>query len=247
MSDLKPGPCLVCGVTTKNRCSSGAKTGISLMFCSAAHQRLVWHAHKHFCGPGKAHPFQWPLLTEDEAREVIANKRVGMRGGRSLVEYLPSIAPHDVDTLVRACTRPGPSILPGERISSLLTLFRFLEYMRSTAEGRFRTPDREVDVLRRIAGFYTLFALSSLLPHDSRSSAPLILHQHVVHHALSESSDRTANAGRRDPELKQLSISSLTRLRELVAAEPAIPARALIRLTQMEDFLVREKFVLPGV
>ncbi|GAA5903826.1 hypothetical protein JCM8208_006590 [Rhodotorula glutinis] len=63
--------CLVCGIETKNRCSKCAKAGISLGFCSPAHQQLVWNVHKRVCGPGKGNPFAWPLLTKAESREVI--------------------------------------------------------------------------------------------------------------------------------------------------------------------------------
>ena len=33
--------CLVCGIKTENRCSSCAKAGIDLFFCSPDHQKLV--------------------------------------------------------------------------------------------------------------------------------------------------------------------------------------------------------------
>ena len=41
MSSMQVKVCLVCGVETKNRCSSCAKAGIDLFFCSADHQALV--------------------------------------------------------------------------------------------------------------------------------------------------------------------------------------------------------------
>lgn len=286
MSNLKPGPCLVCGVETKNRCSNCAKTGLSNFFCSASHQKLVrvpffnplapgdggadalllqvWYAHKHFCGPGKAHPFTWPLLSEDEAREIIANKASDVRDhcGRALVQCLPQYHPDDIDVrrldrdpaldpaltsapskrLIRACTTPGPSYLGDELTSKYLAMFRYVEYMRLVHGGHFQTPNRETDVLRRIAGFYSLFGFSALFPHDSLPTAPLILHQHVVHHALSESSDRTARAGRRDPELKQFAIDSVIRLRHLVNDEPAIPSQGLIGIAKMEEAIISETF-----
>jgi len=244
MSNLKPGPCLVCGVETKNRCSNCAKTGLSNFFCSASHQKLVWYAHKHFCGPGKAHPFTWPLLSEDEAREIIANKASDVRDhcGRALVQCLPQYHPDDIDRLIRACTTPGPSYLGDELTSKYLAMFRYVEYMRLVHGGHFQTPNRETDVLRRIAGFYSLFGFSALFPHDSLPTAPLILHQHVVHHALSESSDRTARAGRRDPELKQFAIDSVIRLRHLVNDEPAIPSQGLIGIAKMEEAIISETF-----
>ncbi|GAA5853595.1 hypothetical protein JCM9279_005068 [Rhodotorula babjevae] len=63
--------CLVCGVETKNRCSKCAEAGITLSFCCTQHQQLVWNVHKRVCGPGKANPFTWPLLTKNESREII--------------------------------------------------------------------------------------------------------------------------------------------------------------------------------
>ncbi|BGP47613.1 hypothetical protein JCM10450v2_003478 [Rhodotorula kratochvilovae] len=66
--------CLVCGEETKNRCSACQKAGIDLFFCSTEHQKLVWFAHMLVCGPGKANPFTWPLLTTAEAEDAIAHK-----------------------------------------------------------------------------------------------------------------------------------------------------------------------------
>jgi len=31
----------------------------------------VWKAHRRVCGPGKANPFTWPLLSRDEADELV--------------------------------------------------------------------------------------------------------------------------------------------------------------------------------
>ncbi|GAA5903809.1 hypothetical protein JCM8208_006585 [Rhodotorula glutinis] len=63
--------CLVCCEKTKNRCSKCAEAGIDLFFCSPKCQKLVWNVHKRVCGPGKANPFVWPLLSKDESREII--------------------------------------------------------------------------------------------------------------------------------------------------------------------------------
>ncbi|GAA5838000.1 hypothetical protein JCM9279_004098 [Rhodotorula babjevae] len=57
-------PCLICGVETKNRCSSCQEAGVDLFFCSPDHQRLVWKAHKPHCGPGKANPFRIEPLSD---------------------------------------------------------------------------------------------------------------------------------------------------------------------------------------
>ncbi|GAA5903820.1 hypothetical protein JCM8208_006588 [Rhodotorula glutinis] len=71
MSDQWNDTCLVCCEKTKNRCSKCAEAGIDLFFCSPKCQRLVWNVHKRVCGPGKANPFMWPLLSEDETRDII--------------------------------------------------------------------------------------------------------------------------------------------------------------------------------
>ncbi|GAA5924578.1 hypothetical protein JCM3775_005413 [Rhodotorula graminis] len=63
--------CLVCCAKTKNRCSKCAEAGIDLFSCSPDHQKLVWNVHKRVCGPGKANPFVWPLLTKNGSREIL--------------------------------------------------------------------------------------------------------------------------------------------------------------------------------
>ncbi|GAA5914396.1 hypothetical protein JCM8208_002838 [Rhodotorula glutinis] len=65
--------CLVCGAKTENRCSSCAEAGIDLFFCSPDHQKLVWKVHGRVCGPGKANPFTWPLLSQLEGDEAVAH------------------------------------------------------------------------------------------------------------------------------------------------------------------------------
>ncbi|BGP47599.1 hypothetical protein JCM10450v2_003464 [Rhodotorula kratochvilovae] len=66
-------PCLVCGEKTKNRCSACQAAGIDLFFCSREHQKLVWPVHKLVCGPGKANPFLWPALSQQEVDEILSN------------------------------------------------------------------------------------------------------------------------------------------------------------------------------
>ncbi|GAA5895154.1 hypothetical protein JCM8208_000127 [Rhodotorula glutinis] len=243
MSDLKPGPCLVCGVVTKNRCSNCAKSGISLMFCSPSHQKLVWFAHKQFCGPGKAHPFAWPLLSEDEAREAMAHKSSDIRDhcGKALVQYMPGVPLGDIDDLIRQLTVPGPAPLDPVLASVYLVTIRCVEYMRLAHDGQFQSANREGDILRRVAGFHQMLAFANLLKVASKPSSSLILHQHVVHQALSDAADRSANAGRLDLDLNQLAIDSVVRLRKLVPDEPAMPFQARIGIDKMEETLVRDR------
>ncbi|GAA5887863.1 hypothetical protein JCM6882_000780 [Rhodosporidiobolus microsporus] len=59
--------CWVCGKATTTRCGPCGEAGVEIFFCSREHQKRVWPIHKLVCGPGKAHPFVWPLLSPEEA------------------------------------------------------------------------------------------------------------------------------------------------------------------------------------
>ncbi|GAA5853615.1 hypothetical protein JCM9279_005075 [Rhodotorula babjevae] len=71
MSATQPQPCVICGTPTKNRCSSCAKAGVDLFFCTREHQQLVWKVHRTVCGPGKANPLFPPPLLEDELPAIL--------------------------------------------------------------------------------------------------------------------------------------------------------------------------------
>ncbi|BGO96383.1 hypothetical protein JCM10021v2_000015 [Rhodotorula toruloides] len=71
MASQTTGERLVCGRTTKNRCSRCLEAGIDLFFCSPDHQKLVWPLHRFFCGPGKANPWEWPPLSREEANYLL--------------------------------------------------------------------------------------------------------------------------------------------------------------------------------
>ncbi|BGO96389.1 hypothetical protein RTBOTA2_002862 [Rhodotorula toruloides] len=73
MPQLLGRTCLVCGGPAANRCSACAKAGIDLFFCSPEHQKLLWPTHKTFCGPGKANPWTWPPLTQEESERFLRN------------------------------------------------------------------------------------------------------------------------------------------------------------------------------
>ncbi|GAA5990851.1 hypothetical protein JCM10908_000044 [Rhodotorula pacifica] len=78
MSSSTPGTttcptCFVCGAESTQRCSACAKDGVSVTFCSMEHQKLVWHAHKPVCGPGKAMPFTAPsTMSKDELATLVS-------------------------------------------------------------------------------------------------------------------------------------------------------------------------------
>ncbi|GAA5902548.1 hypothetical protein JCM6882_009313 [Rhodosporidiobolus microsporus] len=60
----------ICGELTTTRCGACEGAGIDIFFCSKEHQKLVWPVHKLVCGPGKANPFLWPSLTDEEAADM---------------------------------------------------------------------------------------------------------------------------------------------------------------------------------
>ncbi|PRQ72412.1 hypothetical protein AAT19DRAFT_16336 [Rhodotorula toruloides] len=74
------GDCLVCGNRTSKRCKScSEQAGINLFFCSPEHQKLVWLGHRSFCGL-KAFPVIFPLLSKDEACDIIPRLDIAPQG-----------------------------------------------------------------------------------------------------------------------------------------------------------------------
>ncbi|TNY21007.1 hypothetical protein DMC30DRAFT_446511 [Rhodotorula diobovata] len=71
-------PCFVCRVKTENTCSRCFQAGANNFFCSPACHRLVWPVHRLVCGPRKAKPFQWSLLTQAEAHEAVKHLHSSM-------------------------------------------------------------------------------------------------------------------------------------------------------------------------
>ncbi|GAA5858426.1 hypothetical protein JCM9279_005563 [Rhodotorula babjevae] len=61
-------PCEVCGTSTRRCCAACRAAGLNIFFCSKAHQKLVWPAHKPVCGPGKAFPMAVLPLTDLELK-----------------------------------------------------------------------------------------------------------------------------------------------------------------------------------
>ncbi|GAA5885799.1 hypothetical protein JCM6882_007566 [Rhodosporidiobolus microsporus] len=71
--------CCVCGTTTINRCSSCAKFGFDLFFCSREHQKVIWPVRKLCCGE-RASPFRWPDLSKQEIEFLYAIKDFPLEG-----------------------------------------------------------------------------------------------------------------------------------------------------------------------
>ncbi|GAA6027702.1 hypothetical protein JCM8097_007990 [Rhodosporidiobolus ruineniae] len=77
--------CCVCGQPASSRCSSCGKVGVNLPFCGVKHQRLVYPAHKRFCGQK---PLLLPPLEEDELAVAREHRDVVQYATAELVDAL---------------------------------------------------------------------------------------------------------------------------------------------------------------
>ncbi|BGP31561.1 hypothetical protein JCM10296v2_003333 [Rhodotorula toruloides] len=59
MAVTEAGECFICVKSTKTRCS--------------ATEKLLWPLHRFFRGPGKANPFKWPALSQEETQPALQN------------------------------------------------------------------------------------------------------------------------------------------------------------------------------
>ncbi|GAA5914400.1 hypothetical protein JCM8208_002840 [Rhodotorula glutinis] len=135
--------CLVCGAETENRCSSCAEAGIDLRFCSSDHQALVWKAHRRVCGPGKANPFTWPLLSRSESAELVEHMHettgtlITADPGRKTVASACAVILEDrAKSAIRGVTVGGPNHwLPAEDQQRVLLVVRAHEHLRLADAG----------------------------------------------------------------------------------------------------------------
>ncbi|GAA5846253.1 hypothetical protein JCM9279_005875 [Rhodotorula babjevae] len=144
--------CLVCVINTENRCSSCAKAGIDLFFCSPDHQKLVWKAHRRVCGPGKANPFMWPLLSQLEADETIEH----MHETTGLFLQVGHVA-KSVAGCMHSCNGYDAEELPG-LVRGLVVDTPQPAGPTATARQRFLGDIRAFEVMRQ-----------SALPADART------------------------------------------------------------------------------
>ncbi|GAA6032964.1 hypothetical protein JCM8097_000071 [Rhodosporidiobolus ruineniae] len=101
------GECCVCNAKTTQGCAACAKAGFSIFFCSREHQKLVWFAHKPFCG-SNSKPFSFPPLSKEEAEQ--ASSKIGMHknyctfGGpvTSLADELADLCFADADRVMQS-------------------------------------------------------------------------------------------------------------------------------------------------
>ncbi|TNY19611.1 hypothetical protein DMC30DRAFT_366299 [Rhodotorula diobovata] len=230
MASSESGGCLVCGIDTKQRCSNCDQAGINLWFCSREHQKFVYFAHKLLCGPGKANPLTWPLLSDIEADQAIADKTVPFaslahQSMESLFdEMVPSLR-GQLDDLIRGpLSNGGPSPMSPDILQALLVTVRMLAYHRLAASGRVLNMRRE-DVLAHVAALCPAYGFEPLLQPSStpQDVAAAILHQLVVYAALlARTNCCAADGSGSELELLEYMSGALTRMRDRAQAEPSL-------------------------
>ncbi|GAA6043829.1 hypothetical protein JCM8097_002074 [Rhodosporidiobolus ruineniae] len=158
MSQSTSGPCLVCGEETTTRCEACRQAGIDLFFCSREHQKLLWPVHKKVCGPGKAYPFMWPPLSQDEADE--ATKHLHTRPAASDEDSISTMLMRDWSVAdqaqvdyIRSLTQAAPQSLSTLLQQLCLVSLRSIEHQRlcNSSQGLSTTP---VQALRTASYFH---------------------------------------------------------------------------------------------
>ncbi|BGP15639.1 hypothetical protein JCM10213v2_003628 [Rhodosporidiobolus nylandii] len=113
----------------------------------------MWPAHRRVCGPGKCNPFQYPVLTREEAKEAMKHCRDHFRlhdlDGYSLVDVftrLPGVMPAQVPALIKSISEDAdpssPDQVDEECRQDMLCLVHRQEGKRldSLAPNKHRSP-----------------------------------------------------------------------------------------------------------
>ncbi|GAA5837921.1 hypothetical protein JCM9279_004068 [Rhodotorula babjevae] len=119
--------CVVCGKAATMRCSRCGDVDLDLLFCSPAHQKLVWPAHRLVCGSGKANPFIHPDLSEDEAAMARKSSKAELEHVDIFPLLTPVMADHAVVNSRVSLARLQEvkyGVGPGEFVKTLLPLYR---------------------------------------------------------------------------------------------------------------------------
>ncbi|GAA6013946.1 hypothetical protein JCM10207_000181 [Rhodosporidiobolus poonsookiae] len=168
--------CCVCAVETENRCAACSAVGTDLFFCSKEHQKLVWKAHKRFCGKAT---FEHPLLEPEEAAHI---KEIGFKlefdDGKAIGTALTgcsdrSEANFAVDAVTKASSVP---LSPAQTLASTVISRRL----------RLLDPEREAwdPVLEPLLYIAQLeFSAQRFLsgrPFSSFAWYPALMHQFLV-------------------------------------------------------------------
>ncbi|GAA5887980.1 hypothetical protein JCM6882_000824 [Rhodosporidiobolus microsporus] len=153
MSDKLLMECWVCGEPASTRCGACGKEGIDIAFCGREHQKLVWPVHKLVCGAGKANPFIWPRISNEEAADLDAHLDdrfcVTTDTGTTLVisvrEWLATrnsmMNSQMVEEIIAALReRVTPENLSDPSVQDLITMVRTAESFRTTTTSTEPLP-----------------------------------------------------------------------------------------------------------
>ncbi|GAA5908058.1 hypothetical protein JCM8208_003674 [Rhodotorula glutinis] len=159
--------CAVCGAPASDCCSSCAKYGSRLSFCSRDHFKLIWKAHRDVCGLNSK-PFMPPDLSDADVETV--------RSRVPTPRSYPSLARVDEQEAARAlwATRYGKGG-PARSEDSVPTPTIAQAVQLAAYAGLWRLSGRDVDgpapeirPIHRVAAAYL----------DIRAAHPVTLDQH---------------------------------------------------------------------
>ncbi|GJN88928.1 hypothetical protein Rhopal_001899-T1 [Rhodotorula paludigena] len=174
---------------------------------------LVWKEHKRVCGPA-ANPFLWPLLTQQEAEDAVANKDFRVRDPDapdfpSLSENLQDLgmSASIVDDVIRQLATPAPLPLPSTDALKqiLIGAVRYFEMQRLdeiqvATRQHVSTPMHLVTVADHNVFGYPL----EITPLHS-----IVRHGFLIRHAVLRAAERRMLVGDLSPSFILKSVDAL--------------------------------------
>ncbi|BGP15685.1 hypothetical protein JCM10213_006144 [Rhodosporidiobolus nylandii] len=177
-------PCLVCAKATTAKCGPCFAVGVDMRFCSRECQKLIWYAHKRFCGSAKP---KLPLLSKEEANDAKQNRKVpamyftdGAEGPFSLEEmfqrFLRVPVGGDIGPMIDLVTEGVTRSDMKENL--LLVIIRGVRWQREQIAGRIF--DSPLDMLGNLELQLSMetrdpFVLAGLTPY-----LPLLRHRALI-------------------------------------------------------------------
>ncbi|BGP62184.1 hypothetical protein NBRC10512_001306 [Rhodotorula toruloides] len=158
MSPQKTSSCCVCGSRTAKRCEPCSREGVDLFFCSPEHQKLVWKHYKQVCGP-KAHPIQYPALSEAEVQDVLSHPQVPLTAdGFTLRQFLELewLHGHPFESFVSSLKGVPPCLTVDQQQSVLGMLRSNLQLAKEARNGGWELPWSRQSFWTHVSRFDTI-------------------------------------------------------------------------------------------